>query len=154
MRAIAFATTTILLLVGCSSATTITTTTTTEPEPAPTAEVTTTTAATGTTVGDTTTTTVVDVTTTTAPEAVQITIAYENGAVSGGGRIEVPLGEPVLMTIVSDVADEGHLHGYDIFVDLEPGTEGVIEFLADIPGIFELELESSGVLLADLEIAP
>ena len=51
--------------------------------------------------------------------------------------------------------DRGADHDdYDIFVDLEPGSTGVIEFVADIPGIFELELESSGVLLADLEVAP
>ena len=107
-----------------------------------------TTAAPTTTEAPTTTTTAV------APEVLEFEISYLSGAVEGGGRIEVPLGEPVVIRIDTDVADEGHLHGYDIFVDLEPGATGVIEFVADIPGIFELELEGAGVLLADLEVAP
>jgi ABC-type Fe3+-hydroxamate transport system substrate-binding protein len=93
-------------------------------------------------------------TTTSEPEGLEIDISFVSGAVEGGGRIEVPLGEPVVIRIDSDTVDEGHLHGYDIFVDLEPGATGVIEFVADIPGIFELELEDSGVLLADLQVAP
>ena len=102
------------------------------------------------------TTTVPPTTTTSAdvPEATEISISYASGVVEGGGRVEVPLGESVVIRIDSDVADEGHLHGYDIYVDVEPGSTGVIEFVADIPGIFELELESSRVLLADLEVAP
>lgn len=93
-------------------------------------------------------------TTAVSPEAFEVEISYLSGTVEGGGRIEVPLGEPVVIRIESDVADEGHLHGYDIFVDLEPGGTGVIEFVADIPGIFELELEATRVLLADLAVAP
>ena len=88
------------------------------------------------------------------PEGLEIDISFVSGAVEGGGRIDVALGEPVVIRIDSDTVDEGHLHGYDIFVDLEPGVTGVIEFVADIPGIFELELEDSGVLLADLQVAP
>jgi hypothetical protein len=88
------------------------------------------------------------------PDLFRVTISYSGGDVTGGGRIEVPLGEPVQLLIESDTADEAHLHGYDIFLDLEPGTDGIIEFTADIPGIFELELENSRVLLAELEVGP
>ncbi len=109
---------------------------------------------TSTTVSPTTTEAPATTTTAVAPEVLEIEISYVSGSVEGGGRIEVPLGEPVVIRIDSDVADEGHLHGYDIYVDLEPGSTGVIEFVADIPGIFELELEGAGVLLADLEVAP
>ena len=104
--------------------------------------------------GPTTTAAPTTTTTAAAPENLEIAISYVSGAVQGGGRVEVPLGEPVVIRIDSDIADEGHLHGYDLYVDLEPGSTGVIEFVADIPGIFELELEDSGVLLADLEVAP
>lgn len=131
----------------------------------------TTTAATPTTgAGQTTSTTIAEQTSSTAspttteapttttapivPDVIEIEISYVSGVVEGGGRIQVPLGEPVVIRVDSDVADEGHLHGYDIFVDVEPGTTGVIEFVADIPGIFELELEGARVLLADLEVAP
>jgi hypothetical protein len=109
---------------------------------------------TSTTISPTTTDAPTTTTTAVVPDVLEIQISYESGAVDGGGRIEVPLGEPVVIRIDSDVADEGHLHGYDIYVDVEPGGTGVIEFVADIPGIFELELERTGVLLADLEVAP
>jgi hypothetical protein len=145
----------LIALAGCSSDASVTTT----------GEVTSTTtleSTTATTVPETTSTTIAattteapeTTTTSVAPDLLEIDIRYLSGAVEGGGRIEVPLGESVVIRIDSDVADEGHLHGYDIFVDVEPGTIGTIEFVADIPGIFELELEDSGVLLADLEIAP
>ena len=148
------AATLILALAACTSdaseSTTASTATTGPEQVASTSvsEQTSTTASPTTTEAPTTTITAV------APDVVEIGISYLAGAVDGGGRIEVPLGEPVIIRIDSDVADEGHLHGYDIFVDLEPGSTGVIEFVADIPGIFELELEGARVLLADLEVAP
>lgn len=156
MRSVVFLAATILLVAACSSDTSDTTSS--EPATSVAEATTTTTQSPTTTVAEVTTTvqetTTVPETTTTQPGVVQVSISYEGGEVTGGGRIEVPLGEPVELTIVSDVADEGHLHGYDLFVDLEPGTPGSIEFTADIPGIFELELEGSGVLLADFEVAP
>ncbi len=157
MRSVVFIAATILLVAGCTSETSDTTSS--EPATSVAEATTTTTQPSTTTVADVTTTvqettTAPETTTTTQPGVVQVSISYAGGEVTGGGRIEVPLGEPVELTIVSDVADEGHLHGYDLFVDLEPGTPGSIEFTADIPGIFELELEGSGVLLADFEVAP
>ena len=143
------------MLVSCSSDDTVSTTVAVTPTTGEElvtsttmAEESSTTAAPATTEAPTTTTTVA------VPEVLEIEVSYMGGSVEGGGRIEVPLGEAVVIRIESDVADEGHLHGYDIFVDLEPGSTGVIEFVADIPGIFELELEGARVLLADLEVAP
>lgn len=143
-----------VLLSACASDASVPTTT--APAVATTAAATPTTTALTDTTSRSRTTAAPEPTTTTAavPDVVQFEISYLAGQVEGGGRLEIPLGEVVLITIESDVADEGHLHGYDIFVDLEPGAPGSIEFVADIPGIFELELEGSGVLLADLEVAP
>ena len=33
------------------------------------------------------------------------------------------------------VGEELHVHGYDLFLDLEAGTEGVLQFTANVPGI-------------------
>ncbi|MDH3248501.1 MAG: hypothetical protein OEQ47_06045 [Acidimicrobiia bacterium] len=144
-----------LALAACSSDTSVSTTTAATPTTGagqttstPIAEQTSSTASPATTEAPTTTTGPI------VPDVIEIEISYLSGVVEGGGRIEVPLGESVVIRVDSDVADEGHLHGYDIFVDVEPGTTGVVEFVADIPGIFELELEGARVLLADLEIAP
>ncbi len=144
-----------LVVTACSSDGSVTTTDAVAPTTNA-RQTTSTMAAEGTSTTTAPQTTAAPATTTSAefPEVVELEINYLSGAVDGGGRIELPLGERVVIRIQSDVADEGHLHGYDIFVDLEPGSTGVIEFVADIPGIFELELEGAGVLLADLEIAP
>ena len=144
-----------LVVAACSTDASVTTTAAATPTTTAAQSPSTTVAEESTTTGAPTTT-LPPTTTTSAdvPEATEITISYASGVVDGGGRVEVPLGESVVIRIDSDVADEGHLHGYDIYVDVEPGTTGVIEFVADIPGIFELELENSRVLLADLEVAP
>ena len=81
-----------------------------------------------------------------------IVITVGDGAVTGGGKIEVDKGMMVRLTVTSDVADEVHIHGYDFFQDLEPGIAGVIEFTADIPGIFEIELENARLDLVELVV--
>ena len=86
-----------------------------------------------------------------APRRVEI--AFRGGAVQGGlQEIDVPLGTPVRIVITSDVADEGHLHGYDKEIELAPGVSGTISFTADTPGVFDLELHGSDAKLARLEV--
>jgi FtsP/CotA-like multicopper oxidase with cupredoxin domain len=63
-------------------------------------------------------------------------------------------GETVRFRVVSDEAEEVHVHGYDIKKDLEPGKTETVSFKADITGIFEIELEHSGTLLAQLKVVP
>ena len=68
------------------------------------------------------------------------------------GGVEVPLGSDVVLRVTSDVADELHLHGYDQKADLQAGVPGELRFRADIPGIFELELEQVGKKLTRLQV--
>ena len=56
--------------------------------------------------------------------------------------------------VVNDEAEEVHVHGYDIKQELEPGKVETVSFKADITGIFEIELEGSGTLLAQLKVVP
>jgi len=102
----------------------------------------------------TTSTTSTTTTTTSSSGPIQIAVSVNDGSVEGGGRIRVELGAAVRLTVTADVADEVHLHGYDVFVDVTPGTPTILEFVADIPGIFEAELESSGLVLFDLVVEP
>ena len=81
-------------------------------------------------------------------------IEVEEGRVEGPQRITVPLGERVAIEVVSDMADEVHVHGYDLTADLRPGAEVLLTFRATIPGVFEIELERSGILLTQLEVTP
>ena len=47
-----------------------------------------------------------------------------------------------------------HLHGYDIEKTPEKGVPTVIQFVAKVPGRFELELHRPDVLLAQLTVRP
>ena len=56
--------------------------------------------------------------------------------------------------VVSARPEEVHIHGYDIKQELEPGKVETVSFKATITGIFEIELEGSGTLLAQLKVVP
>lgn len=95
----------------------------------------------------TTSTTVVE-----AEETV-VEVAVSGGEVRGGGRTTVPLGETVTVRVTSDVDDHIHLHGYDVLADVRAGETAELVFTADIPGVFEVELEDAGIALLELEIS-
>ncbi len=83
-----------------------------------------------------------------------VEIEVEEGRVEGPARIEVSQGDRVRIEVEADVADEVHVHTYDILVDTVPGQKVLVEFRADIAGVFEIELESAGLLLTRLEVTP
>jgi hypothetical protein len=111
-----------------------------------------TTVAATTTIAATTTTTVPPTTTTVDDGIVDIDVGVVEGQSDGEDRYEVDGGSVVRITVVADVADEVHVHGYDIFGDVAPEAAAVIEFTADIPGIFEVELEGSRMVLFELVV--
>jgi hypothetical protein len=63
-------------------------------------------------------------------------------------------GETVRFRVRHDEPEHVHVHGYDIFRDLEPGKTVTVSFKAEITGIFEIELEDSHQLLASLKVVP
>jgi len=94
-------------------------------------------------------------TTTAAPEPVRINYVIVGGEPQGGiQRDSVAKGRDVVITVTSDVADEVHVHGYDLMADVAPGAPATIRFTADAPGRFEIELENTGVQIAELEVRP
>lgn len=94
----------------------------------------------------------------TAPEAPPvpsrtINLTYANGEVSGDtGRTRAALGDQVTINVTSDTPEEVHLHGYDKRIAVVPGTTAAMQVTADIPGVFELELEQAGRELTKLEV--
>jgi len=60
----------------------------------------------------------------------------------------------VSVWVLSDVDDEIHVHGYDLFFPAKTGIPIEITFAAEVPGIFEVELESTHNLLFELEVTP
>jgi hypothetical protein len=91
--------------------------------------------------------------TTTADPTPVIEVRVAGGKVQGGVRRErVKLGEAVVLRVIADVADEVHLHGYDRSADVAPGKPAQIRFTADVPGVWEVELEQRKQPLLMLEV--
>ena len=94
-------------------------------------------------------------TTEAATAPVQVDVVVVGGESQGGiVRESVDLDSAVVLTVTSDVADEVHVHGYDLMADVAPGAPATIRFTADAPGRFEIELENTGVQIAELEVRP
>lgn len=79
-------------------------------------------------------------------------ISVSGGEVSGPDRVEVRLGDRVSLRVTSDVADEIHVHGYDLHEEVPAGGTAEVTFEATIPGVFEIELEDAKLLLTKLEV--
>lgn len=92
---------------------------------------------------------------TAADADVTIMATYEAGEVSldDADRVEVAVDDVVMIMITSDIAEEAHVHGYDILAEVGPDTEGMILFTADTPGRFEIEFETSGTFIAELVVS-
>jgi ABC-type glycerol-3-phosphate transport system substrate-binding protein len=88
-------------------------------------------------------------------QPVRVSVVIVGGVPKGGiVREKVSKGDRVVLVVTSDVADEVHVHGYDISRDVDAGDAVRIAFVAKIPGRFEVELENRGVQIADLTVGP
>jgi hypothetical protein len=89
------------------------------------------------------------------PKVATIRITIRGGTPVGGiRRASVKQGREVRFVVLADVADEVHLHGYDLMRDVAPGKPAQISFRATIPGEFEVELEDRGLQIAELQVRP
>jgi heme/copper-type cytochrome/quinol oxidase subunit 2 len=110
---------------------------------------------TATATGTSTPTATETTTTSPTPDVTEIEVEFEDGQVTEGpegGRVAVARGTTVRIVVTSDVAEEVHVHTYDFKKDVGPGRPAQFEFVADISGVFEVELEARGVLLFRLEV--
>ena len=83
-----------------------------------------------------------------------IDITYAGGEISGDtGRIDLDTGEQVTLTVTSDVAEQVHVHGVDLYIDLEPGTPATTTFAQQAPGVYEVELHDAGTVLTRLQVS-
>jgi hypothetical protein len=82
-----------------------------------------------------------------------ISVRISNGKVEGvPARVEVDRGTRVRLEVTSDRSDELHVHGYDKTAQLAPGSPAAVTFVADLPGMFEVETHDSGLLLFQLVV--
>jgi FtsP/CotA-like multicopper oxidase with cupredoxin domain len=67
-------------------------------------------------------------------------------------RVRVDRGATVRIRVQADRDEEVHVHGYDLSRPVAPGRPAVIEFTADAPGVFEVELEEASLRLFELQV--
>jgi len=84
----------------------------------------------------------------------RVVVEVEGQRLPDPATIEVTQGQRVSLRVEANVSDEVHVHGYELLTALSPGERATITFRADIPGVFEIELERAGQLLARLEVRP
>jgi len=131
-------------------------TTTSVANPSPTTFTETTTTVTNNPPGTTSTTTSVPFTDPVIQIVVTITAGEISVVVSGElveGRVSIDLGSELRIEVIADTDDEVHAHGYDETASVGPTGAAVIEISADIPGIFDVELEGAHLLLLQLEVS-
>jgi hypothetical protein len=84
----------------------------------------------------------------------RIEVTFADGKAGGDtGRVQVAAGTAVTLVVTSDVADELHVHGYDIEKELTPGTPATLQFDATVTGVFEVELHEADTVLLRLQVS-
>ena len=75
-----------------------------------------------------------------APEPPPVEVTVRGYKPAGGAkRIEVEKGDTVRLLIRSDVQDEVHVHGYDLYGETRPGKPARFNFKAKLEGDYEIE---------------
>jgi predicted ATP-grasp superfamily ATP-dependent carboligase len=82
---------------------------------------------------------------------VRVVDAKPDGGVK---KLEFKKGDQVSFTVVSDTADEIHVHGYDLMKDVEKGGSASFSFKGSIEGRFVVELEDHKQQIAELDVTP
>lgn len=87
------------------------------------------------------------------PAEQTISVRISDGKVDGvPARVEVDRGTRIRIEVTNDRSDELHVHGYDKTVPLTAGSPAAVAFVADLPGVFEVETHDSGLLLFQLVV--
>jgi hypothetical protein len=63
-------------------------------------------------------------------------------------------GDQIQFKVHSEIADEVHVHGYDIMKDVKAGGTVTYDFPATIEGVFEAEMEDQKEQIIQLTVEP
>ena len=94
--------------------------------------------------------------TTAKPAAPPVATVRVVDAKPAGGikKLNFNKGDQIRFRVVSDTADEIHVHGYDLMKDVPAGGSVAFNFKGSIDGRFVVELENHGQQIAELDVAP
>lgn len=82
-----------------------------------------------------------------------IAISITGGKVTPAlGRVEITQGMTVRLLVTTDLTDQVHVHGYDMVAHLAAGRPSTLHWVADIPGVFDVETHRAGTLLVRLVV--
>jgi hypothetical protein len=86
-----------------------------------------------------------------AVPTVRVVDAKPQGGVK---KLDFDKGDQIRFKVVSDTADEIHVHGYDLMKDVEKGGSVSFSFKGSIDGRFVVELEDHKQQIAELDVTP
>jgi hypothetical protein len=89
-----------------------------------------------------------------APATGDFAFEIAAGKVRGPMALVAREGQQVTLRVRSDVADELHVHGYDLTAPLPAGEEVALNFIAARAGRFAIELHHSHREIGALEVRP
>lgn len=92
--------------------------------------------------------------TTDAGEVPTIVVNKNGEPVGGITDLTYKKGDQIHFKVKSAIADEVHVHGYDIPKDVEAGGTVTFDFPATIEGVFEAEMEDQKEQIIELTVEP
>ncbi|WP_197376346.1 hypothetical protein [Mycolicibacterium baixiangningiae] len=85
-----------------------------------------------------------------------IDISIEGGTVTPtNARLQGKVGQPIVLRVNSDVADELHVHSvpeHTFAVEPKPGQQ--FQFTVDVPGNVDIELHNLHLVIAGVQVQP
>jgi len=82
-------------------------------------------------------------------------MTLKNGRrVSEPAVLQVHQGDDVTLRVTSDAADELHLHGYNLRLQVAPGSTATLRFTAKLTGRFAVESHKTEATLGAVEVYP
>ncbi|MEO6603978.1 MAG: hypothetical protein ABIN55_00040 [Aeromicrobium sp.] len=95
-------------------------------------------------------------TTTDAPKGVMVEIEFVNGEVVPlNDVVDVKLGEPINLHVISDVEEEIHVHSDpEHEYEVAAGDDATFTFTIDTPGQFAVEAHDLEVTIVELVVRP
>jgi uncharacterized cupredoxin-like copper-binding protein len=91
-----------------------------------------------------------------APDNASASITVANGRPDGGLKhITVEKGGTINLAVTSNIADEVHVHGYDVEKEVKAGGTVRFHIKANMDGVFEVEVHKpTANQIAELEVKP